>query len=232
MIWTILIAVIVLPFLARVIAKNNKGQLNDRSQAKATEAPVQQADAPVSEQPTEEVEAAPMPTVTPPAQAEGEPLQAEGAPAPTAPLHAQPNSRQLFVDTLLKIGCQYEIDGDGRILFAYQGERFVVGASNDHAYVSIWDYCWKSVELDDIDEVARLRKCINEANLNCSVKTVFTIDNEGNTMDVHCHAVILFIPEIPHVEDYMRLELNEFFRAHQTVETELSKLREKENDQR
>jgi hypothetical protein len=217
MFWTILIAILLLPVLARVIAKNNKSQM------KAREASEPRTETPVKEQPMQEKEAALAP-------AEPSPSPVEATPGPTAPAHAQPNSRQLFVDTLLKIGCQYEIDDDGRILFAYQGERFVVGASNDHAYVSIWDYCWKSVELDDIDEIARLRKCINEANLNCTVKTVFTIDNEGNTMDVHCHAVILFIPEIPNIDDYMRLELNEFFRAHQTVDTELIKLREKESN--
>lgn len=217
MFWTILIAILLLPVLARVIAKNNKSQM------KAREASEPRTETPVKEQPMQEKEASAAP-------AESSPSPVEATPGPTAPAHAQPNSRQLFVDTLLKIGCQYEIDDDGRILFAYQGERFVVGASNDHAYVSIWDYCWKSVELDDIDEIARLRKCINEANLNCTVKTVFTIDNEGNTMDVHCHAVILFIPEIPNIDDYMRLELNEFFRAHQTVDTELIKLREKESN--
>lgn len=217
MFWTILIAFLLLPVLARVIAKNNKSQM------KAREASEPRTETPVKEQLMQEKEASAAP-------AEPSPSPVEATPGPTAPAHAQPNSRQLFVDTLLKIGCQYEIDDDGRILFAYQGERFVVGASNDHAYVSIWDYCWKSVELDDIDEIARLRKCINEANLNCTVKTVFTIDNEGNTMDVHCHAVILFIPEIPNIDDYMRLELNEFFRAHQTVDTELIKLREKESN--
>lgn len=139
-----------------------------------------------------------------------------------------PMSRQVFIDTLVKIGCQYESDSDGRILFGYQGERFVASANNEHAYVSIWDYCWQSVELQDIDEVARLRKCINEANLNCGVKTVFTIDNEGGTIDVHCHSIILFIPQIPDIAGYLRLELNEFFRAHQVVGKEMEKLREKE----
>ena len=223
-IWTILIAIIAIPLLAQAFAKNSKEQANSRSQAEAPEASTRQAETPVSEQPEAAIE-----TEAVPAPVEEAPAPVETAYGQSPAAHAQPNSRQLFVDTLLKIGCQYEIDNDGRILFAYQGERFVVGASNDHAYVSIWDYCWKSVELDDIDEIARLRKTINEANLNCSVKTVFTIDNEGNTMDVHCHTIILFIPEIPHIEDYMRLELNEFFRAHLTVETELSKLREKES---
>jgi len=151
------------------------------------------------------------------------------AAAPGATADPKPMARQVFIDTLVKIGCQYEIGDDGRILFAYQGERFVAGATNEHAYVFIWDYCWSSVDLHDIDEVARLRKSINKANIDCSIKTVFTIDNENNSMDVHCQSVLLFIPQIPDLCGYLRLELNEFFRAHQAVGQEMSKLRDKEH---
>ncbi len=35
------------------------------------------------------------------------------------------NTRNFFLDTLTKIGCQYEIDEDNdTIIFAYQGEYF------------------------------------------------------------------------------------------------------------
>ena len=45
-------------------------------------------------------------------------------------------TRDLFLETLTKIGCQYEIDSeDGNILFAYQGEHFVATANNEGWYV-------------------------------------------------------------------------------------------------
>ena len=141
-------------------------------------------------------------------------------------------TRDLFLETLTKIGCQYEFaeeEGDDRIFFAYQGEHFFVNATNEGWYIHIYDTHWGHIELYDIEEFARLKKAINSSNLNNSVMTVYTIDEAGSNVDVHCKSTILFIPQIPRVEDYLRLELNEFFRAHRYVGNEMVRLRECEN---
>ena len=142
-------------------------------------------------------------------------------------------TRDLFLETLSKIGCQYEL-GEGeedsdKIYFAYQGENFTASASNDGWYVHLWDTHWGHVELYDIDEFARLKKAINLSNLNCATMTVYTIDEEGSNVDVHCKSVIPFIPQIPELENYLRGELNDFFRAHQLVGNEMEKQRIAEN---
>ena len=140
-------------------------------------------------------------------------------------------TRDLFLKTLTKIGCQYEFakdEGDDRIFFAYQGEHFFVNASNEAWYIQIYDTHWGYVELYDIDEFSRLKKAINGSNLNNSVMTVYTVDEAGSSVDVHCKSTILFVPQIPRIEDYLRLELNEFFRAHQYVGNGMAKLRESE----
>ena len=140
-------------------------------------------------------------------------------------------TRDLFMETLTKIGCQYELaeeEDDDRIFFAYQGENFFAGVRNDWQYIQIYDTHWGHVELYDIDEFARLKKAINESNLNNCVTTVYTIDEAGSNVDVHCKTTILFIPQIPDLENYLRLELNEFFRAHQFVGNQMVKLREQE----
>lgn len=142
-------------------------------------------------------------------------------------------SRELFLETLSKIGCQYELgegeDDSDKIYFAYQGENFVASASNEGWYVHLWDTYWDHVELYDIDEFARLKKAINMSNLNCATTTVYTIDEAGSNVDVHCKSVIPFIPQIPELENYLRGELNDFFRAHQLVGNEMEKQREAEN---
>jgi len=143
-------------------------------------------------------------------------------------------TRDLFLETLTTIGCQYEIEEDengeeGDIRFGYQGEYFVVRASNKAKFIQIYDTHWGHVELYDIDEFARLKKAINESNIRNSVTTVYTINEAGSNVDVHCKSVILFIPEIPDIADYLRLELNEYFRVHETVNMEMAKQREAEN---
>ena len=142
-------------------------------------------------------------------------------------------TRDLFLETLTKIGCQYVIEEDenveeGDIRFGYQGEYFVVRASNKTRYIQIYDTHWGHVELYDIDEFSRLKKAINESNIRNSVTTVYTIDEAGSNVDVHCKSVILFVPEIPNIADYLRLELCEYFRVHETINIEMAKQRELE----
>jgi len=141
-------------------------------------------------------------------------------------------TRDLFLNTLTKIGCQYQLGegDDNRIFFAYQGENFFADTTNDIMYVHLWDTHWGHVELYDIDEVSRLRKAINTSNLNTAITTVFTIDENGNNMDVHSKSTIPFISSMPNLEDYLKVELNEFFRSHQMVGTEMRKLREQEQN--
>ena len=148
----------------------------------------------------------------------------------TEDMKEREGARDLFLKTLTKIGCQYELSEEesDRIFFAYQGENFIVDARNDWHFIHIWDTYWGKIELYDIDESSRLRRAINTANLNNAVMTVYTIDEEGKTMDVHCKRNILFIPEIPKIDQYLRLELSEFFRAHQIVGNEMARLREQE----
>ena len=141
-------------------------------------------------------------------------------------------TKDLFLETLSKIGCQYELgegEDDDKIFFAYQGENFTASANNEGWYVHIWDTYWDEVELYNIDEFSRLKKAINLSNLNCATTTVYTIDEAGSNVDVHCKSVILFIPQIPELENYLRMELNDFFRAHQFVGDEMQKQREVEN---
>ena len=140
-------------------------------------------------------------------------------------------TKDLFLETLTKIGCQYEIDPDeGYISFGYQGENFVASATNEGCYVRIWDTYWGHVELYNVDEFSRLRKAVNHANLNCSTMTVYTINEEGNTVDVHCKSIFPFMPQMPNLEDYLRSELGDFFTAHHMISSEMAKLREQEEN--
>ena len=140
-------------------------------------------------------------------------------------------TRDLFLETLTKIGCQYEIDSDdGRILFSYQGENFVVSATNEGRIVWVWDTYWGSVDLYDVDEFSRLRKAINIANLNCPIMTVYTINEERKTVDVHCKSSFPFMSQMPDIEDYLRYELGGFFNAHRSVYNEMDKLREQDEN--
>ena len=142
------------------------------------------------------------------------------------------STRELFMETLTEIGCQYELsdeENDDSIFFDYQGEHFFAGVSNDSFYVHIYDTYWGHVELYDIDEFSRLRKAINESNKTGGVTTFYEIDEVGKNVDVHSKSIIPFMSEIPNLGAFLRVELSEFFRAHQCVGMEMAKQREAEN---
>ena len=79
-----------------------------------------------------------------------------------------------------------------------------------------------------IEEFSRLKKAVNHANINCATMTIYTINEEGKTVDVHCKSTFPFISQMPDLEDYLRNELGNFFTAHHLVGSEMAKLREQE----
>ena len=143
----------------------------------------------------------------------------------------QSRTRELFLETLEKIGCQYNVDEEDntKIYFAYQGENFIVDASNDRHFVTLWDAHWGSVELYDVEEVSRLTKAINGSNVNNLVTAIYTILKEEGLVCIHSKSIFLFVPEIPELEEYLRMILYEFFRVHHFIGNEMAKLREQES---
>ncbi len=138
-------------------------------------------------------------------------------------------TRDMFLETLENMGCPYETDEDEeseRIYFTYQGEDFFVDATNNSWHVHVWATNLEHVDLYDIDEFTILRKAINEANLNCATTTVYTIDEEGKSVDMHCKSTFVFPPQMPYLESYLRVQLNDFFRTHQILNTTMERMRE------
>ena len=139
-------------------------------------------------------------------------------------------TRQLFLDTLQKIGCPYTYDEeDDTASFFFQGEKFVAWLQSNY-YISIWNYNWMSCELYDIDNISRIKRAINEANMDCGVTTVYTIDEAGSDFDVHSTSMIAFIPQIPDIEGYLKVELRQYFYTQRYIELEVEKLKQKEKD--
>ncbi len=144
------------------------------------------------------------------------------------PLH----TRKFFTETLTAIGCQYRRDEHDRICFAFQGEHFVADVDDERPYVAIYDFAWGSIKLEDIDEVSRLRRAINNANWRNGITTMYSINDESLEIVVHCKSTFMFVPQIPDINGYLRAELSEFFRAHNLVGFEMTRLREKEEAKR
>ena len=140
------------------------------------------------------------------------------------------STRQLALNTIEKIGSEPQDTEEGHIQFEYQGVIFLMEAVNDCAFVNlIWPWC-HSFSKFDIDEFARVRQVLNDINLQDTVSVVYTIA-DSDDVALHIRKNFIFIPQIPHIEDYLKLMLNDFFRTARTLELEIEKCRMQECEQ-
>lgn len=139
--------------------------------------------------------------------------------------------RELCKAILHDLNCKTEEDeeeGSDRLAFKFQGETFCIIVSDDCLLATIYDFSWGSVELDDIDEVSRVRKIINEINFQYGGHTLFyTMDTDNNRMVVHTKRQILLTPEIPNLDNCMTAMLSGFFEVQRAMAHELDKERMK-----
>ena len=134
------------------------------------------------------------------------------------------SARQLALKAIENIGSEPKYTEEGRIQFEYQGVIFLIEAANDCDFVNlIWPWCY-SFSKFDIDEFARVRQVVNEINAY-GVVSVFYGVTDSDDVAVHVKKNFLFIQQIPNIEDYLRMMLDNFFRTVRKLELDIEKIR-------
>lgn len=137
------------------------------------------------------------------------------------------STRQLALNTIEHIGSEPKYTEEGRIQFEYQGVIFLMEAVNDCAFVNlIWPWC-HSFSKFDIDEFARVQRVANNINAR-GVVSVFYGETDSDDVAVHIRKNFLFVPQIPELDDYLKLILDSFFRTARTLDLEIEKCRMQE----
>ena len=132
-------------------------------------------------------------------------------------------TRNLLIRTLEDIGCQHGTDEDGSIIFKYQGEEFEINASNDNAFIWIYNVAWTGIETSDTN-ADFLKQAVNKANEHSAITNLYTINEEKGFVVVHCQIATYFAYNIPNYRGYLKSILDSFFFAHQQVRDEFSNL--------
>lgn len=133
-------------------------------------------------------------------------------------------TRRLFIKSLTKMGCPYEIKEDNDIVFYYEGDEFVATVEDNNKYVSLLYPSFYYADYEDVPAVSRLRKAINNTNTECETITAYRIDEENKVMYAYGRMSLLFSRELPDHDLYLRTELLEFFKSRHYLEAELFKL--------
>ena len=136
----------------------------------------------------------------------------------------KPRTKELALSLLTGLGCSPKETEEGRIMFDFQGITFLMETVDECLFVNlIWPWC-HSFSKFDIDEFARVRQVINDINMRGAV-TVFYGITDSDDVAVHIKKHFLLVPQIPHLEDYLKLMFDSFFRTARTLDVEIEKCR-------
>ena len=137
------------------------------------------------------------------------------------------STRDLCAEVLRKLNCDVQFDDENEynMHFSYQGENFSVETWEDGLMITIWDTWWGTVDLDNLDDVSRVRKAINTINVRQGFTLMYSIDEKSKKFAVHTKRQCLLIPQIPQIENYMVAMLTGFFYAQRSFKEEYDRLR-------
>lgn len=132
-----------------------------------------------------------------------------------------------FADVLEKLSCKYEIDEKKEsISFIFQGEHFIAyDLNDDNLFITIADTWWYESPLDDIDNLALMRRAVNDCNFNSPATLLYSINNENKTVGLHTRITILWLQQIPNIKDYLLAILNQLLRCHHLFFDKMEELR-------
>ena len=125
------------------------------------------------------------------------------------------STQSLLIDTLRRLNWQYEMEGDNLINVNYQGESFRFFYKGGRYIVHIQDCLWYEAPLDDINNLSILHRAVNECNMSGFNRLVYTYYNDVNKVGVHTLREVIFMPQIPDLDNYLRVTLNDMLYEHQ-----------------
>lgn len=132
------------------------------------------------------------------------------------------SAKELFIDTIKKMDIKMDIyNYDDYVWFDYKEMGFDAIEDKSDRYI-ILEYM-DLRELGDAENAERMRRITNKVSKNCDVAI------SSSVKFTHYRRKILFVEEIPNLEDYLMAEFEELIRASEMVNEELQKELEKEN---
>ena len=138
-------------------------------------------------------------------------------------------NQELFLDTLTEIGCPYEIyEYKNIIIFCYKNVFFMAHVLSDEPEIAIFCKDWESADLNDIDEVMRMKQAVNLVNNSCSISTVYNNDYDRYKLLISSSCQIYFTSHIQDRINYLRVKLNMMLSVQQDFQLEMEALRENE----
>ena len=138
-----------------------------------------------------------------------------------------PHTKDLCIELLKQLNCEVFVseEEENRLDFKYQGEHFIIDATNESFFINIWDPGWYVVPLDDLEQMSNVRKAVNTINNYSGTTIVYYIEEEGQKFILHSKRQCILTKDIPQVKEYLKALLGDFFTAQNKLREEIVPLR-------
>lgn len=139
-------------------------------------------------------------------------------------------TKKLLVETLRGMGCEPEDDGNGEFMVEYQGAYFRMHIEPSSPFITVLFLFWYEFSSYDIDMFSVMQKAVNDANRIYSTTVFYVVDKDSETVYLHSTKQVIFIPQIPRKNEYLRSVFRDLFFSRQFVYSALSKAQSDEAD--
>lgn len=133
-------------------------------------------------------------------------------------------TQELLIETLRNMGCRPSKEEDGDIYVEYQGAGFSIEADEVSPFATFRFLFWYEFSSYNIDAFSTMQKIVNNANCALNISVFYTINKDSDTVYIHSSKRVLFIPQIPKIDNYMHSVFRELFYSRQYVSNALDRV--------
>ena len=91
----------------------------------------------------------------------------------------------------------------------------MIEASNDSAFITIWDLHWDMVDSENIQDVENMKKAVNRTNHLVHNTVLYILYEEEKSYYILSKLQCLLMHNIPNTKAYLAAIFNDFFRTKQ-----------------
>jgi len=126
---------------------------------------------------------------------------------------------QILISSLREMNADYKVekvsDEDEVIYFTFQAENFTLRVSTGCCFCHLVDPVWHTFDVTDVNELALVKKVINDLNWISPANVVYTKSDDGKLYELNTTCNLFVDESIPY-PNYLLKVLNDFFLTKNT----------------
>ena len=126
---------------------------------------------------------------------------------------------QILISSLREMNADYKVEKvsneDEVIYFTFQAENFTLRVSTGCCFCHLVDPVWHTFDVTDVNELALVKKVINDLNWISPANVVYTKSDDGKSYELNTTCNLFVDDSIPY-PNYLLKVLNDFFLTKNT----------------